>query len=203
MRRHISKAITKRSSAIRTALERYNDLAPLQNPPRPTLQFSDVASYSWLGDFDLLKFSRTDILQKPWSVPANREVANKYFKVIRAHEEIHRLNVEVRRLDAWITNEDQVFKEATDAATDPYLAEEIRRRYAERRRVNKIHRIRISAIYSLEGYTGPGPFIHEENIDGNHLESQLGSGDELVDDDDDVDDEILRLGDFLDTLALN
>ena len=103
----------------------------------------------------------------------------------------------------WITNEDQVFKEATDAAMDPYLAEKIRRRYAERRRVNKIHRIRISAIYSLEGYTGPGPFVHEENIDGNHLESQSGSGDELVDDDDDVDDEILWLGEFLDSLALN
>ena len=165
MRKHISKAIAKRSSAIRTALEKYNELAPLQNPPRPTLQFSDVASYSWLSDFDLLKFSRTDILQKPWSVPANREVANKYFKVFRAHEEIYRLNIEVRRLDAWITHEDQVIKSAIDTTTDLHLAAELHHRYAERRRVNNLHRIRISAIYRLEGYSGPGPFVPEVNTD--------------------------------------
>ena len=33
LRKHISKAIANRSSAICTALERYNQLAPLQNPP--------------------------------------------------------------------------------------------------------------------------------------------------------------------------
>lgn len=59
-------------------LDKYNELAPLQNPPRPLLQYSDVASYSWLGDFDLLKYSCTNIMQKPWTVPANHEVANKY-----------------------------------------------------------------------------------------------------------------------------
>ena len=78
MQKHISKAITKCSSAIHTVLDKYNELAPLQNPPRPLLQYSDVASYSWLGDFDLLKYSCTNIMQKPWTVPANREVANEY-----------------------------------------------------------------------------------------------------------------------------
>ena len=198
MRKQISKAITKRSSAIRTALQKYNELAPLQNPPRPTLQYSDVASYSWLSDFDLLKYSRTDIMQKPWSVPANREVANKYFKVLREHEEIHRLNIEIRRLDAWTTHEDEVFKSAMDSA-DPHLAAEIRRCYAERRRVNHLHRIRISSIYCLEGYSGPGPFVPEENMG----ENQLGSGEELLDEDDDLEDEVLRLGDFLDSITIN
>jgi hypothetical protein len=193
MRKHISKAIAKRSSAIRTALEKYNELAPLQTPPRPTLQFSDVASYSWLSEFDLLKYSRTDIMQKPWSVPANREVANKYFKVVRAHEEIHRLNVEIRRLDAWITHEHQVFESAIDTATNPHIAVELRRCYAERRRVNLLHHIRISAIYRLEGYSGPGPFVPEGE---DPLENQLGNED-LIDEDDDVEEEVLRLGDFL------
>ena len=202
MRKHISKAIAKRSSAIRTALEKYNQLAPLQNPPRPILQFSDVASYSWLSDFDLLKFSRTDIMEKPWSVQANHEVANKYFKVLRAHEEIHRLNIEVRRLDAWVTHENQVLKSAADTATDPHLALELCRRYAERRRVNNIHRTRIGAIYNLEGYSGPGPFVPEGNIDGNTLEDPLGSGEELIDEEEDVEEEVLWLGDFLDTVAI-
>jgi hypothetical protein len=197
LRKHISKAIAKRSSAIRTALKKYNQLAPLQNPPRPILQFSDVASYSLLSDFDLLKFSRTDIMQKPWSVPANREIANKYFKVVRAHEEIHRLNIEIRRLDAWITHENQVMKSAADNATDPHIAAELHRCYAERRRVNNIHRIHISSIYKLEGYSGPGPFVPE----GNTLEDPLGS-EELIDEEDDVADEVLRLGDFLDSLTI-
>ena len=201
MWKHISKAIAKRSSAIRTALEKYNQLAPLQNPPRPILQFSDVASYSWLSDFDLLKFSRTDIMQKPWSVPANREIANKYFKVVRAHEEINRLNIEIWRLDAWIIHENQVMKSAADAATDPHVAAELHRCYAERRRVNNIHCIRILSIYNLEGYSGPGPFVPEGNIDRNTLEDPLGS-EELFNEDDDVEDEVLRLGDFLDNLTI-
>ena len=198
MWKHISKAITKRSSAIRTALEKYNKLAPLQTPPRPTLQYSDVASYSWLSEFDLLKYTRTDIMQKPWSIPANREVANKYFKVVRAHEEIHRLNVEIRRLDAWITHEDNVFKSAIDTATNPHIAMELRCCYAEWRRMNHLHRIRISAIYLLDGYSGPGPFVPEGE---SPLENQFGN-EELVDGDDDVEEEVLRLGDFLDNTAL-
>lgn len=137
-------------------------------------------------------------MQKPWSVPANHEVANKYFKVLRAHEEIHRLNIEIRRLDAWTTHEDEVFKSAMDSA-DPHLAAEIHRCYAEWRCVNHLHRIRISSIYCLEGYSGPGPFVPEENMG----ENQLGSGEELLDEDDDLEDEVLWLGDFLDSITIN
>lgn len=107
MQKHISKAIVKCSLAKHTALEKYNQLA-LQNPPWPTLQFSDVASYSWLSNFDLLKYSCTDIMQKLWTVPTNCEVANKYFKVLCAHEEIHHLNVKVWRLNEWVIHEDDV-----------------------------------------------------------------------------------------------
>jgi hypothetical protein len=46
MRQHISNAITRRSTAIRNTLERYNHLAPLQTPPRDVLKFSEVASYA-------------------------------------------------------------------------------------------------------------------------------------------------------------
>jgi hypothetical protein len=93
MQKHISKAIAKRSAAIRTALDKYNTMAPLQHPPCPTLDYAEVASYSLLGDFELLKHSQMEILRKPWSVPANREVAAKYFKILGAHTEIHWLNL--------------------------------------------------------------------------------------------------------------
>jgi hypothetical protein len=85
-------------------------------------------------------------MQKPWTVPANREVANKYFKVLRAREEIHRPNVEVRRLDAWVSFEDETLATAAKTATNPHLATELHRCYAERRCMNNIHRARIFAI---------------------------------------------------------
>ena len=62
MQKQISNAIARQSAAIRTALSKYNELAPLQQPPRPILEYGDLALYSWLGDFDLLKYSHMDIM---------------------------------------------------------------------------------------------------------------------------------------------
>ncbi|KAI0249685.1 hypothetical protein BJV78DRAFT_1129325, partial [Lactifluus subvellereus] len=202
LRKHISKGIAKRSSAIRTALDKYNKLAPLQNPPRPTLEYTDVASYSWLGDFELLKYSRNDIMRKPWTVPANREVANKYFKILRAQEEINRLNVEVRRLNAWVQHEDATLLAAVNMATGSNLTAELRHRYEGRRRINNIHRVRILAIYHLEGYSGPGPFVTPLSEAPDGLGEELQDEEGQVDEDDTVQDEVLRLGDFLDALTI-
>ncbi|KAF8229080.1 hypothetical protein L208DRAFT_1092424, partial [Tricholoma matsutake] len=154
LQKHISKAIARHSSAICTALEKYNELGPLQKPPQPVLEYSDVASYSWLGAFDLLKHSCTNIMHKPWSVSANCKVANKYFKVVHAHEEIHRLNVEICWLDAWVKYEDAAMKTAVETATDPALAAKLQHRYTEQQTVNLLHCACISAIYRLDGYSG-------------------------------------------------
>ena len=80
MRRHISKALVRRSATIRTSLDKYNKLAPKQNPPRPTLEYTEIASYGVLGEFELLKDSRYAVLDKPWSSHLHRESARKYFK---------------------------------------------------------------------------------------------------------------------------
>ena len=98
-----------------------------QNPPRPVLQYSEVLSYAALGDFDLLKHSRHDVLARPWSNTMHRQLAVKYFKLLRAHEEIHRLNVEVRRLQAWIDNETTEIKQiaAGLSVQDPLLSAEL------------------------------------------------------------------------------
>jgi hypothetical protein len=156
MRQQISNAITRRSTAIRNALERYNRLAPLQMPPRDMLKFSEVASYAWLGEFEMLKHSRCEILDKPWVSKANREVAGKYFRIVRAREEIHRLNIEISRLQTWVDTEDARLLEISTAltTTNTLLASEIQMRYEERRRMNNLHRIRLQAIYNLHGYSG-------------------------------------------------
>ncbi|KAG1736433.1 uncharacterized protein EDB91DRAFT_1238058 [Suillus paluster] len=59
LRRQISRAIVKRSSTICTALD------------KPTLQYGEVTSYAALGEFEILKHSRHNILTKPWSNPTH------------------------------------------------------------------------------------------------------------------------------------
>ncbi|KAG1880023.1 hypothetical protein F4604DRAFT_1679156 [Suillus subluteus] len=120
------------------------------------IEYSEVASYAWLGEFDLLKHSRHCILEKPWTSKGNREVANNFFKIQRAREEIQRLNVEVARLSAWVDHEDvhlkSTFKSLVES--DPTLSHEISCMYEERRRVNDVHHKRIQAIRDLPGYCG-------------------------------------------------
>ena len=198
MRKHISKAITRRSAAIRTALATYNELAPLQNPPRPILKFSDIVSYAFLGDFELLKYSRHDIVSKPWASAANREVAIKHFKVKRAHEEIKRLNMEINRLTVWVDFEDADLLEAATRleSSDPELAAEIHTFCAVRRRVNNVHRGRLQAIYELEHYSGSKP-AKATPADAH----DLGSSEAIeLDEDDDLHDEISRLAECLDNI---
>ncbi|KAF8447614.1 hypothetical protein L210DRAFT_3609890 [Boletus edulis BED1] len=145
MRKHISKALTRRSATIRAAIERYNKLAPRQKPPRPKLEYTEVIGYASLGDFALLKTSRSDILTKPWVVATNRELMMKYFKVLRSREEIDRLNVEVHRLAIWVDFDEEKIRLSMaklKLEDSPYLAAEMAQFLAERQRVNGIHRSR-------------------------------------------------------------
>ncbi|KAG2753193.1 hypothetical protein P692DRAFT_201706191, partial [Suillus brevipes Sb2] len=181
LRQHISSAISRRSAAIRTALEKYNQLAIIQTPPREVLDFSKVASYAWLGEFDLLKHSRHHILEKPWASKGNREVTNNFFKIQRAHEEVQRLNVEVTRLSAWVDHEDAHLKSTFEslAESDPALSREISHMYEERKRVNDVHRRRIHALYELSGYSG-SKGMETRGIDNDNDSS--GDTDEMMED---------------------
>jgi len=100
MRKHISKALQSRSQAIRSALERYNTAARLLPIPRRQLDWKEVVEYTFLADFDLLRDARQDISDRPWATLAGRLAMDLHFKIERAHEEITRLNVEIRRCDA-------------------------------------------------------------------------------------------------------
>ncbi|KIJ65323.1 hypothetical protein HYDPIDRAFT_175258 [Hydnomerulius pinastri MD-312] len=156
MRKHISKALTRRSMAIRSALERYNRLAPRQQPPCPKLDYTEVIGYTTLGEFSLLKHSRFWILDKLWTVKLNREMAMK-------------------------------------------LASEMQLLYAERRRVNNVHRRQLQEIYKLEGYTGWIPIGGGgmmEEVEEPDDERDEGMGEEEVVDDA-TNDEAIRLDNTL------
>ncbi|KAG1882375.1 hypothetical protein F4604DRAFT_1921540 [Suillus subluteus] len=198
MRKYISKVITRRSAAIRTALDRYNKLAPLQDPPRPILDYSEVVGYACLGEFSLLKHSRHQILTKPWSVSANHEMAAKYFKLVRSHEEIVRLNVEIKRLQSWVEHEDRSILNAIDSLladdAEALLVAELKEFHAKRHCINTNHRKRLQKIYALEGYTGERvqTIVHSTVPDGDKDDGQ----------DDEVNEEAVRLEDLVSHLTL-
>ncbi|KAG2065099.1 hypothetical protein BDR04DRAFT_1130521 [Suillus decipiens] len=138
------------SKANLSSTDKYNKLAVVQNPRRPTLQYSEILSYAARGEFDILKHSRHNILTKPWSNTTHHQMAR---------EEITRLNVETCCLHAWFDAEDSDIKHmATELElTNPLLASEIWRLYHRQRRVNDVHCVCINRIYSLEGFTSCVP----------------------------------------------
>ena len=61
LRRHIGNALKSRSTAIRTAVAKYNIAAANLCPPRQELTWEEVVEYAFLADFDLLRDARQDI----------------------------------------------------------------------------------------------------------------------------------------------
>jgi len=164
MRKHIAKALQSRSQAIRSALEKYNTAARLLPIPCRQLDWKEVVEYAFLADFDLLRDARRDISNQPWATPAGRLAMDLHFKIERAHEEIARLNVEIRRVATYIRDEDHFLRywETQTRPTDPRLAHHIKLHRLERGRFNAYHQRRLRDIARLNGFSGnilPGTSI--------------------------------------------
>ena len=179
----LSKALAKREDGIKTALTTYNTLAARMNPPAPLLHKDDVLAYTYMGEFDLLKFSysRADILEKEWCQPANRQIAMKHFKIQRAHEEIKRVNIEVRRLLTSIRDENKSLRDhvVTLRLCDPLLAEEIERYRQHRLRLNGINLLWIHKIQNIPGYTGHSSPGKKADNSSNTMSTQMPMGSPL------------------------
>ncbi|KAJ7812493.1 hypothetical protein B0H14DRAFT_3090485 [Mycena olivaceomarginata] len=149
MRSHIAKALQARSKAIRNAIERYNKVALSMEPPMPTLDWDQVVNYGFLGDFDLLRDTTDSISSRPWTRRSYRLAMDSYFKILRAREEIQRLNIEIKRVVTWIDNEDRFLrkKEEELKETDPLLA-------VQRGRSDLYHMHRFWALAKVPGFTG-------------------------------------------------
>jgi hypothetical protein len=63
--------LQQRSEAIQNAINHYNIQAVALNPLQEKISWKDVADYSFLGEFDLLHHSRTDIRESDWATPAH------------------------------------------------------------------------------------------------------------------------------------
>ncbi|KAG0694180.1 hypothetical protein DFH29DRAFT_1083929 [Suillus ampliporus] len=156
MRKHITKALQTRSTAIRNALDRYDTAVHALSPPRRMLKWEEVVEYAFLADFGLLRNSCSDVSQWQWATPAARQATDLYFKRCCAKEEITRLNVEVRHLASYIHDEDHYLRECQQQAEafSPALAHQISLRWQARGRFNFRHIKRLQDIARLPGFSG-------------------------------------------------
>jgi len=112
------------------------------------LQYNEITLYVSLGDFDLLKHSRHDVLVKPWANPTHWEMAVKYFKLLHARKEIVRLNIKIPRLQAWVDTEDlEIQRCATRLqSTAPLLAVEISEVHKQQQLLSSLVHVTISLL---------------------------------------------------------
>ncbi|KAJ7747085.1 hypothetical protein B0H14DRAFT_3097053 [Mycena olivaceomarginata] len=156
MRSHIAKALQARSKAIRNAIERYNMVALSMEPPMPTLDWDQVVNYGFLGEFDLLHDTTDSIGSRPWTRRSYRLAMDSYFKILRAREEIQRLNIEIKCVVTWIDDEDRFLrkKEEELKGTDPLLAVQVSQYRLRRGRSDVYHMHRFWALTKVPGFTG-------------------------------------------------
>ncbi|KAK7007335.1 hypothetical protein R3P38DRAFT_3281563 [Favolaschia claudopus] len=168
LRKHIAKALQVRSKAVKTALDRYNDAATALDPPRPQLSWEEIVNYAFLTEFDLLREGRQDIRTEAWAQPAGRVAMDQHFKLLRADEEIARLNLEIRRLithmqdeTAFLLHHQRRLVKEGDAA----LAHQVHLYRMERGRYNDLHRERLQKLSKECGFTGslsPGVSVDKQ-----------------------------------------
>lgn len=115
-----------------------------------------MVEYAFLADFDLLRDSRQDVRDCLWTKPACCVVIDQHCKLERAHEEIQRLNIKIRRVVTYIQDEDAFFclREAEVRQVNPGLARQVKIHQRERGCFNEQHMRRFRKLVSLPGFTG-------------------------------------------------
>ncbi|KAJ7089281.1 hypothetical protein B0H15DRAFT_922742 [Mycena belliarum] len=202
MRKHIAKALQARSRAIKTAIEQYNAAAVSLAVPRERLTWEEVVDYTFLSDFDLLRLARTDIVSEGWAQPAGREAMDQYFKLLRADEEIRRLNVEIPRFVTYMRDEERFLRREARRIfrEDPALAHQVTLYRMRQGRFNDGHRHRLIGLSKTPGFSGsilPGVAVNKERLVGNGTSPQSDmpevpdafDGATLGDDDEDDDED--------------
>ena len=155
MRTHIAKALQKRSKAIQRAVKTYNTAASTLDPPRPTIDWNTVSHYKFLEEFPLLRNTSQDLTGKRWALPAVRETMKQWRRICRAHEEIIRCNIEVRRLHTSIVDEEESFhKILSQSMTLGPIHGAVKDYITRRSRINAQLLRKIAQIYDLKDFSG-------------------------------------------------
>ena len=134
----------------------YNVAASALSPPRPTVDWAKVSHYGFLDEFNLLRDTREDVREKPWARPVHQETVKQYLRIQRAHEEILRCNVEIRRLHTAIVDEHQRFDTVLDHLrhVDHPIQGAVLEYTMRRRRTNDHILAHIQQTFDLDGFSG-------------------------------------------------
>ena len=180
-----------RCKTIRSATEAYNRAARALDPPRPSLDWAQVSRYSFIEEFSLLHDTRRDISKAPWADPVVRETIKRFFRVRRAHEEIQRCNIEIRRIFTSIHDETDQHSDILKALADQKnpIFGAVHDYSTRRRRVNTLLLERIQQVFDLDGFTGDrtlgrrkgSQVIREDEIPGryDHAEGDDAEGEDV------------------------
>lgn len=120
------------------------------------MTWASVIHTADIAGFELLRDSRSEIRSKPWAEGPHREAMNLYFGIKRTHEEINRLNMEIKHLLTFMLDDHVDFYHAVGQTVmmNPFLAAELSREYE---RCCVIHTHISNRLYKtsqLEGFTG-------------------------------------------------
>ena len=184
-RTHLAKSLQTRCKAIRSATEVYNRAAQALEPPHKPLDWTQVSRYSFLKEFTLLRNTRHNINNAPWVNPVIRETIKRFFRVRRAHEEIQRCNIEIRRLFTSIHDEGQqhsnILKVLIGQNSPIFGA--VNEYCLHRRRVNALLLGQIQQVFNLGGFTGDATLGHRKGSQFVQADSEVGKYDSIDGDD--------------------
>ncbi|KAJ7044323.1 hypothetical protein C8F04DRAFT_1027413 [Mycena alexandri] len=156
LRKHIAKALQARSKGVKSALDTYNTAAAALSPPRTPLTWDQIVDYAFLADFDLLREGREDIREEPWAQPGGRLAMDQHFKLLRADEEIARLNLEIPRFVTYMADEEEFLihhELRLCNEGNPTLAHQVWLQRRDRSRFNIQHLERLVKLSKEPGFT--------------------------------------------------
>jgi hypothetical protein len=168
LRKHIAKALQARSKAVKAALLRFNAAGAALDEPREPLAWEQVVEYAFLADFDLLREGRTDIRAEPWALPSGRVAMDTHFDLLRADEELIRLDIEIARFVTYMQDEELFLWWKEDTIRDSgneELAHHVRQYRNERGRFTAVHLDRLVKLSKVPGFTAsltPGISVSKE-----------------------------------------
>ena len=175
-----------------------------------------VSHMSFLEEFHLLHNSRQDICEKPWSQPAIRELMKLSQRVKRAHEEIQRCHIAVRRLYTAIYDEEDNFTNTLSQLQDgdPCIYGVVYDFISHRRQVNDLLLARLTRLVGSPDYSGDysrGVWVGHGGSSGSHgqpppddvmMTGALDHEDEPGSDEDETDELVGQLVDYVSDLSL-
>ncbi|KAF8528249.1 hypothetical protein JB92DRAFT_2697435, partial [Gautieria morchelliformis] len=105
---------------------------------------------------------------QPWARGHPSRPVAHWLKLLRAQEEIQRLNIEIKRVSTWMVHDEAQLQAVIDSlqTTDLLMAKALMEFTSDQKRVNAHVRATLKHIYELEGYTGEMGIGQREGTDG-------------------------------------